>query len=217
VLLAHGSIGGSVIGAESSTAFLREAVLPLPELQGLAFRYQAWGHLHRQQLLSSSIRYAGSIERVDFAEAEEDKGWWLLGFWPEKPDSYTEGTAEWRSSSPRRFVDLDLGEDLEQGVDELFSENVAGAVVRVRYTATPEIARTVDHAAIIRTLKAGGAVKVHGPIPTITQSFQEANPNLTEETDIWTAWQEWATANGLDGEAYERLSKRVLDALGEKE
>ncbi|MBN1319379.1 MAG: metallophosphoesterase, partial [Thermoleophilia bacterium] len=59
ILLGHAAITGSTIGAEQSTMFLREPVLPLAELRGLPFRYQAWGHLHRAQELEPGIRYSG--------------------------------------------------------------------------------------------------------------------------------------------------------------
>ncbi|MBN1631918.1 MAG: metallophosphoesterase, partial [Thermoleophilia bacterium] len=49
VLIAHGTIHGSQIGAQQSTAFLREPVLPISELRGLPFTAQCWGHLHRAQ------------------------------------------------------------------------------------------------------------------------------------------------------------------------
>lgn len=211
VLLAHGSIAGSAIGAEGSTAFLREAVLPLPELQSLPFRYQAWGHLHRAQCLgnSAAINYSGSIERIDFAEADEDKGWWLV--------EIGEGATniEWRSSSPRPFVDIDL--DVSEGLitwkpRDLFVE---GAVVRVKYTATPEVARTVDHNAIRRELYAAGAVKVHGPFATITRAVTEASDALSEDTDAWTGWQEWATLQGLNGSQRRRLDEKVRACLEE--
>lgn len=139
VLVAHGSIAGSEIGAQGSTQFLREPVLPLPELRGLPFAYQAWGHLHKAQQLTPNICYSGSIERVDFSE-QEDKGWWYIDLPPhgDYPD--------WRSASPRPFVDLDLPDPAAwETTTAALDGNVKDAVVRVRYQATPEVARTVDH------------------------------------------------------------------------
>ncbi|MBN1837886.1 MAG: exonuclease SbcCD subunit D [Spirochaetales bacterium] len=217
VLLAHGTIGGSKVGAEQSTAFLREPVLPLSEINGLPFIYQAWGHLHRAQNLDGGrfdvgrIRYSGSIERCDFAEADEDKGWWLIGLSPGP-----EYTVQWRSSEPRPFVDIDLGADIDQGCDELIMArvlDVSGAVVRVTYTATPEVARTVDHAAIRRALLAAGAAKIHGPFAKITHTVTEASEDLTEDTDMLTGWNQWAALQGIDGPRFDRLDATVREAL----
>ena len=49
ILVAHGTIGGSQIGAQQSTAFLREPVLPISELRGLPFSALLCGHLHLAQ------------------------------------------------------------------------------------------------------------------------------------------------------------------------
>ncbi|MHB8867468.1 MAG: metallophosphoesterase family protein [Thermoleophilia bacterium] len=210
VLLAHGSIAGSVVGAEGSTAFFREPVLPLSELRGLPFHYQAWGHLHRAQKLEHNIRYAGSIERTDFNEAAEDKGWDLVTL----RDDGAPNTCEWRSSSPRPFVDLDLVEPTAWE-SELASLNgtIPGAIVRVRYEATPEEARAVDHAGIRRALYAAGALKIHGPIATIRHAVTEAAPTLTEETDVYSGWTEYADRLGLSDHDRERLDRKVCEAL----
>jgi len=88
-----------------------------------------------------------------------------------------------------------------------------GAVVRVRYTATPEVARTVDHNAIRRAILAAGAAKVHGPFATIVHTVTDAGDGLTEETDVLTGWKQWATLQGLDGPQRERLDVKVHDCL----
>lgn len=208
VLLAHGSIAGSVVGAEGSTAFFREPVLPLSELRGLPFAAQCWGHLHRAQKLSDapSIAYSGSIERTDFNEAAEDKGWNIVDIGPEFV------TVDHVSSSPRTFIDLDLPDptEWESAVDNI---DASGAIVRVTYEATPEIARTIDHAAIRRALYAAGALKVHGPIATIRHAVTEAAPTLTEETDVWTGWCEYAGRQGIGDTDRERLDRKVREAL----
>lgn len=210
VLLAHGSIAGSAVGAAGSTQFFREPVLPLSELRGLPFAYQAWGHLHRAQKPEHNIRYSGSIERTDFAEASEDKGWNLVTL----RDDGAPSTCEWRSSFPRSFVDLDLAEPTAWEA-EIASLNGAlpGAVIRVRYETTPEEARAVDHQGIRRTLYGAGALKVHGPIATLRHSVAERESTLSEETDALTGWQEYADGQGLTGAQRERLDRLVDDAL----
>lgn len=219
LLVAHGSIAGSVVGAEGSTAFFREPVLPLSELRGLPFRYQAWGHLHRAQTLDAvgidgRIRYSGSIERTDFNEALEDKGWWLIELGAGDPGLEDDYNVTWRSSSPRPFADIELANPTDWE-SELSSLNgaLSGAVLRVRYTATPEEARAVDHQGIRRALYAAGALKVHGPIATLRHTVSERESTLSEETDVLTGWQEYADGQGLTGAQRERLDRLVQDAL----
>lgn len=222
ILVAHGTIAGSTIGAESSTHFLREAVLPLNQLCGLGFRYQAFGHLHKAQALAEHIRYSGSVERIDFAEADEDKGAWIGQIIPGGIQDVV-----WVSSHPRPFVDIDLTVVIERGgLDEWaagldltnmlandLTAGCRGAVVRVSYTVTPEQARTVDHGAIRRTLYAAGASKVHGPVATLLRSVTDNSYRVTEETSILDGWQEYALLQGIDGPQLARLTKKVCDAL----
>lgn len=223
ILMAHGTIGGSQIGAQQSTAFLREPVLPISELRGLPFAAQCWGHLHRAQSfgdkrfeIGDHIRYSGSIERVDFAEADEDKGFWIIDL-DENPLGPT-ATWEWRSSDPRPFVDIDLTDfvtDMPEGWQGVGDQCVRGAVVRVRYTTTPEIARTIDNNAIRRALLGAGAVKVKGPEANIVHTVTDSSDAISEDTDVLTGWAAWATLQGLDPAQRERLDRKVADSLEE--
>ena len=210
VLVAHGTIGGSTVGAANSTAFFREPVIPLSELRGLPFDYQAWAHLHRMQMLDKNIWYCGSIDRIDFAECDEDKGWLLV----DTVDG--ELVVAGRSSGARDFIDIDLSTDAEQGWDELIAGDVVdvnGAVVRVQYTATPEQAKTVDHGAIRRALYAAGAVKVHGPFAEILHDVTtRTETTVTEDTDPLTAWSEYAPLQGIEPAQLARLEGRMREA-----
>lgn len=208
VLVAHGSISGSIVGAESSTAFFREPVLPLSELRGLAFDYQAWSHIHRAQALEHHIRYSGSLEHGKFEDLG-DKGWWLVEL-----SEGLESLIEWRSSEPRPVLDLVFSDPLQWEAELASLDGAAvGALVRVGYTTTPEVSRAVDQSAIKRTLYESGAQFVHGPIAHVVQSVTEAAPTLTEETDVWTGWTEYADGQGIGDTDRERLDRKVRAAL----
>jgi len=51
-----------------------------------AFDYIALGHIHRHQVLSQNppVVYSGSLERLDFSEEEDDKGFYLVEIEPDK-------------------------------------------------------------------------------------------------------------------------------------
>lgn len=80
VLLAHVMTDTATYGAERFLAAGRGFSVPMPLLARPCFDYVALGHVHRHQVLCESplTLYPGSIERVDFSEEEEEKGFVLV-------------------------------------------------------------------------------------------------------------------------------------------
>ena len=77
VLAAHASVEGAVFGGERSVSLGNDLVLPLALVQNPRLDYTALGHLHKKQDLNKGkhppVVYPGSIERIDFGEAKDDK------------------------------------------------------------------------------------------------------------------------------------------------
>jgi exonuclease SbcD len=80
VLLAHLMADNARFGAERFLAVGKGFTVPLGLLARDCFDYVALGHVHRHQVLCEQppIVYPGSIERVDFSEEKEDKGFVLV-------------------------------------------------------------------------------------------------------------------------------------------
>lgn len=87
VLLAHAMLDTATYGAERFLAVGKGFTLPLSLVARDCFDYVALGHVHRHQNLGGSggalpngppIVYPGSIERVDFSEEKEPKGYVLV-------------------------------------------------------------------------------------------------------------------------------------------
>lgn len=76
VLLAHLTVSGAIFGSEQSVMLGHDVVIPQDVLENSPFDYIGLGHLHRYQVLSETppIVYSGSIERIDFSEEKEEKG-----------------------------------------------------------------------------------------------------------------------------------------------
>jgi exonuclease SbcD len=80
ILLAHVMVDTATYGAERFLAAGKGFTIPLSMLTREAFDYVALGHVHRHQVLATHplVVYPGSIERVDFGEENEAKGYcWL--------------------------------------------------------------------------------------------------------------------------------------------
>ncbi len=105
VLTGHFTLDGAVFGSERNVMLGRDLVLPLSALHLSAWDYVAMGHIHKHQSLNQNnmppVVYAGSLERVDFGEADEAKGF----CWVE----LRRGEARWSFvplPSVRRFVSI---------------------------------------------------------------------------------------------------------------
>jgi exonuclease SbcD len=76
IVAMHGNVQGAKYGSERSVMLGQELVLPPGLLKNKAFDYIALGHIHRHQVLNQEppIVYSGSVDRVDFGEEKEAKG-----------------------------------------------------------------------------------------------------------------------------------------------
>ena len=77
ILLAHASIEGAIYGGERSVMLGGDFTLPPSLVKDKRLDYVAMGHIHKKQDVNNGsqppVIYPGSIERVDFGEAADDK------------------------------------------------------------------------------------------------------------------------------------------------
>jgi len=76
VLTFHGTISGATYGAERSVMLGQDLVLPRSLVALPGIDYVALGHIHKHQAIGVEppAVYPGSIERIDFGEEHEAKG-----------------------------------------------------------------------------------------------------------------------------------------------
>ena len=77
ILTAHASVEGAMFGAERMVMLGSDLVLPTSLVKDRRLDYVAMGHIHKPQDLNEGnhppVIYPGSIERIDFGEAMDDK------------------------------------------------------------------------------------------------------------------------------------------------
>jgi exonuclease SbcD len=77
ILTAHGSVQGATYGGERTVMLGNDLILPGSLVRDTRLDYVALGHIHKPQNLNEKghppVIYPGSIERVDFGEAEDQK------------------------------------------------------------------------------------------------------------------------------------------------
>lgn len=77
ILTAHASVEGAMFGAERMVMLGSDLVLPTALVKDIRLDYVAMGHIHKPQNVNEGhyppVIYPGSIERIDFGEAMDDK------------------------------------------------------------------------------------------------------------------------------------------------
>jgi len=110
ILAAHVWVSGAQVGSERSMTIGQEHMLLLSNVAHPAFDYIALGHIHKHQVLSRNppVVYPGSLERLDFSEAEDDKGFYLVEIKPDKETGKRQVSFDFHPVTGRRFLTINL-------------------------------------------------------------------------------------------------------------
>jgi exonuclease SbcD len=110
VLAAHVWVSGAKVGSESLMTIGQEHALLVSNLAQEAFDYIALGHIHKHQVLNDSppVVYSGSLERLNFGEEADDKGFYLVEIDPEAKTGKRRTSFEFHRLAGRRFLTIDI-------------------------------------------------------------------------------------------------------------
>lgn len=155
VLAGHLTVSSGIFsGSEKRAIYGNDPVLLPSQLAIPPFDYVALGHLHRYQNLNPNgypaIVYSGSIERVDFGERKEEKGFCLVTF--EKKGITTH---EFIKTPTRPFIQIEVkltseSDHTEQILAELQKYQINDAVVKILYHVPANIKDLVDLQKIVQ-------------------------------------------------------------------
>jgi exonuclease SbcD len=163
VLAAHCWVTGARVGSESLMAIGQEPALLLSNIALPAFDYCALGHLHKHQVLAESppVVYAGSLERVDFGEENDEKGFCVVTIETDPATGQRHTSFEFRPVHARRFLTIKAAptaDDLDPTAAVLKAiaaagEKVKDAIVRLNITLPAELAGQLRDGEIREALK----------------------------------------------------------------
>lgn len=155
VLLGHLMIDNASYGAERFLAVGKGFTIPLSLLTRPCFDYVALGHVHRHQNLNPAndppVIYPGSIERVDFSEEKEDKGFVMI--------ELERGNAQWEFCPlpVRSFCTINV--DISNAADPqatllkaIGKKDIEDAVVRLIYKLRSDQLDSIDSASLHQAL-----------------------------------------------------------------
>jgi len=122
---------------------LLASTLHQPQLE-----YVALGHIHKHQILRDDppmIVYSGSLQRVDFTEEPDQKGFCLIDLDQEAPQGQRLTNFEFRKVDARKFLTIDV--EIKAGdpdptdtvINEIKTKDIDDAVVRIRISIPSEL------------------------------------------------------------------------------
>ena len=156
ILAGHLTVTGATVGTERSMMLGSDHILNVSALQQPQLEYVALGHIHKRQVLrppaagagydgdgagdgiAPGVAYSGSLQRVDFSEEDDDKGFCLIDLDAGAPQGRRLTDFRFEKIAARAFVTVEanLPENEDNPTDfvvrAIGRRPVAGAIVRVR-------------------------------------------------------------------------------------
>jgi exonuclease SbcD len=151
ILTAHASVEGATFGMERMVMLGSDLVLPTSLVKDSRLDYVAMGHIHKPQDVNEGqhppVIYPGSIERIDFGEAKDDKFYIIA----EVARGSTK--VEWKKiEGTRPFVEgkaiLTSSENVTEFLKSCLPKNLSNAIVKLIVEYPREWDALIDESAL---------------------------------------------------------------------
>ena len=216
ILTAHASVQGAKYGSERTVMLGADLVLPGSLVRDARLDYVALGHIHKPQDLNLNahppVIYPGSIERVDFGEAGDDKFFIIAEV--EKGNT----KVEWRQLTGvrpfiDRFVQLESPNDVTAALKASLPApgQLADAILRLTVDYPREWDSLIDEPALRRYAEA--AFEFHLiKRPQIEFRIRlPADQAISSLSPLELLDQYWQASKTGEAEALQKLAKEIIE------
>ncbi|MFA5055012.1 MAG: exonuclease SbcCD subunit D [Dehalococcoidia bacterium] len=156
ILAAHVTVANARYGSERSMIMGNDYGLLQSNVADPRFDYVALGHIHKTQVMNENppVVYAGSLQRIDFSEEDDDKGFFIVDI-----ERGGKTNFEFVPVKARHFVTIkiDIGEQEAKPTETVLNAiqrcDVADAIVRVQISMPERLAKDIDDSAIRKALQ----------------------------------------------------------------
>jgi exonuclease SbcD len=139
ILAAHYSVAGALYGSEQGVMLGRDMAINIKDLKNTKFDYIALGHLHKNQIILQKpfAVYPGSIERIDFGEEKDKKGFIELTILKKKNGKIQfETSYKFIETPARKFTTLEIlvnekDNPTEKVISEIKKRDIADSIIKV--------------------------------------------------------------------------------------
>jgi exonuclease SbcD len=213
ILTAHASVEGATFGAERMVMLGSDLVLPTALVKDRRLDYVAMGHIHKPQDVNEGnhppVIYPGSIERVDFGEAKDDKFYIIA----EVERGSTR--VEWKKiDGTRPFLEgravLRSSENVTEVLKSALPKKMSGAIVRLIVEYPREFDALIDESALRKFAK--DAFEFH----LVKRPQSEARVRIPEGQVVSSMSpldlleQYFASAKVEDAEELKKLAQEII-------
>jgi exonuclease SbcD len=224
VLTAHASVQGAKYGAERTVMLGGDLVLPGSLVRDPRLDYVALGHIHKPQNLNENshppVIYPGSIERVDFGEAADEKFFVVANV--ERGDT----EVAWRQlDGIRPFVDrsllLDSKDDIDRRLRDALGpqDQLAGAVVRLTVEYPRDWEALIDDAALREYAQEAFEFHLvkHPQVEARVRIPDDQNVGSMSAMELLDLYWKASHTKAEDIEALNQLAAEVIDEIKNKD
>lgn len=146
ILSAHLSVTGAVTSSEKSIMIGDDVVVPISVIARHQYKYVALGHIHKYQVVWDTplTVYSGSIEKIDFGEERDEKGFCHVIIDGEKV------LHKFISTNSREFKTINIQvksniSPTEEILDKLKRYDLSKSIVRLNLKTTKEIDKHIRY------------------------------------------------------------------------
>lgn len=214
VLAGHFSVAEAKLGSERSVMLGKDVAVASSDLADPGWDYVALGHIHKHQLLNPDgyppVVYSGSLERIDFGEEGEAKGF----CWVELERGST--TWSFQEVAARPFVTLRVdarqADDVTSAARERLEKVQQGAVVRVILQMRDDQQPGLREREIQAAAPQATSINISREIEVEARArLGDLSPEALSPIELI---QEYFRARGEPEERVEQLSQRARELLG---
>ncbi len=187
VLAGHLTVSSGIFSGSEKRALVGTDPLFLPsQLAIKPFDYVALGHLHRFQDLNAGdtppVVYSGSIERVDFGERKEEKGFCYVTIHEKNFATY-----DFIKTPTRKFIQIEVQLTPDQDhtqylIDEINRHEIEEAILKIVYHVPAGCKDQVDATALYKACSK--AWYVVGIFPQRAPDIKERRASLKVDMNL---------------------------------
>jgi exonuclease SbcD len=216
VLAGHFSVSGAVWGSERQVMLGNDVIVAKTVLVNGPWDYVAMGHIHKHQDLNPGgyppVVYAGSLERIDFGEERESKGF----CWVEVAKGATTYEFIPIQARPMRTIEVDVTYEpnpTQAVIAAIQDADIADAIVRVLVRTTPEKESALNQREIESALEGAYYARINKEVERTMRA--RLGPEPPEGLTPQQLLERYLQAKGADPERIRTLldyAKGIFDS-----